>query len=131
MGGRPRSFSPRKTSASADAAREQQFRESSCNSPREKVSSAAGLGTSNPSRPVEIDSVKLRAAPNFQGADNVERESNAYVQHEVSTGQVPDSALQNNVVDQPVGLGLFDVAAGRLVDNITGPVCNNLGIEGG
>ena len=39
----------------------------------------AGLGTLNPSRPVEIDSVKLGVAPNFQGADNVERESNAYV----------------------------------------------------
>ena len=79
MGGRPRSFSPRKPSASADAAREQQFGESSCNSPEEKISLAAGLGTSNPSRPVEIDSVKLGAAPNFQGADNVERESTAYV----------------------------------------------------
>ena len=61
----------------------------------------------------------------------MERESNAYMQHEVSTGLVPDSALQNNVVDQPARLGLFDVAAGGLVDNITGPICNNLGIEGG
>ena len=59
--------------------REQQFRESSCNSPKEKISPAAGLGTSNPSKPVEIDSVKLGAAPNFQGADNVESESNAYM----------------------------------------------------
>ena len=49
----------------------------------------------------------------------------------MSTGLVPVSALQNNVVDQPAGLGLFDVAAGGLVDNITGPICNNLGIEGG
>ena len=90
----------------------------------------AGLGTSNPSRPVEIDSVKLGVAPNFQGADNVERESNAYVQHEVSTGLVPDLALQNNVVDQPAGLGLFNMAVGGLVDNITGPVYNNLGRGG-
>ena len=130
MGGRPRSFSPRKTGASADAVRGQQFRESSCNSLKEKISPVAGLGTSNPSRPVEIDSVKLGVAPNFQGANNVERESNAYVQHEVSTGLVPDSALQNNVVDQPAGLGLFNVAVGGLVDNITGPVYNNLGREG-
>ena len=50
---------------------------------------------------------------------------------EVSTGLVPDSALQNNAVDQPAGFGLFDVAAGGLVDNISRPVCNNLGIEGG
>ena len=49
----------------------------------------------------------------------------------VSTGLVHDSALQNNAVDQPAGFGLFDVAAGGLVDNITRPVCNNLGIEGG
>ena len=35
------------------------------------------------------------------------------------------------MVDQPAGLGLFDVATGGLVDNITRPVCNNLGIEGG
>ena len=35
------------------------------------------------------------------------------------------------MVDQPTGLGLFDVATGGLVDDITGPVCNNLGIEGG
>ena len=35
------------------------------------------------------------------------------------------------MVDQPARLGLFDVAAGGLVDNITGPICNNLGIEGG
>ena len=61
----------------------------------------------------------------------MERESNAYMQHEVSTGLVPDSTLQNNVVDQPARLGLFDVVAGGLVDNITGPICNNLGIEGG
>ena len=60
----------------------------------------------------------------------MERESNAYMQHEVSTGLVPDSTLQNNVVDQPARLGLFDVVAGGLVDNITGPICNNLGIEG-
>ena len=49
----------------------------------------------------------------------------------MSTGLVPVSALQNNVVDQPAGLGLFDAAAGGLVDNITGPICNNFGIEGG
>ena len=35
------------------------------------------------------------------------------------------------MVDQPAGLGLFDVAASGLVDNITGLVYNNLGIEGG
>ena len=50
---------------------------------------------------------------------------------EASTGLDPNSALQNNVVDQPAGLGLFDVAAGGLVDNISRPICNNLGIEGG
>ena len=50
---------------------------------------------------------------------------------EASTGLDPNSALQNNVVDQPAGLGLFDVVAGGLVDNISRPVCNNLGIEGG
>ena len=61
----------------------------------------------------------------------MERESNAYMQHEVSIGLVPDSALQNNVVDQPSGLGLFNVAAGGLVDNITGLVYNNLGREEG
>ena len=61
----------------------------------------------------------------------MERESNAYVQHEISTGLVLDSALQNNVVDQPARLGLLDVVVGGLVDNITRPVCNNLGIEGG
>ena len=53
------------------------------------------------------------------------------MQHEVSNGQILYSALQNNVVDQPAGLGLFDVAAGGLVDNISRPICNNLGIEGG
>ena len=61
----------------------------------------------------------------------MERESNAYVQHEISTGLVLDSALQNNVVDQPARLGLLDVVVGGLVDNITRPVCNNLGREGG
>ena len=86
MGGWPRSFSPRKTSTSAGAAREQQFGESTCNSPSERVSLAASLKITNPSRPVEIDSVTLRAAPIFQGVDNVEKESNAYVQHEVSNG---------------------------------------------
>ena len=35
------------------------------------------------------------------------------------------------MVDQPAGLGLFDVAVSGLVDNITGLVYNNLGIEGG
>ena len=61
----------------------------------------------------------------------MERESNAYVQHEISTGLVLDSALQNNMVDQPARLGLLDVVVGGLVDNITRPVCNNLGREGG
>ena len=63
MRGRPRSFSPRQTSASASAAREQQFEKSTCNSPREMVSPAASLETINPSRLVDIDSVILGAAP--------------------------------------------------------------------
>ena len=86
MGGQPRSFSPRKTGASAGAAREQQFGKSTCNSPREMVSLVAGLETTNPSRPVEIDSIILGAAPIFQGVDNVEKENHAYVQHEDSSG---------------------------------------------
>jgi len=44
---------------------------------------------------------------------------------------MPNSALQNNVVDQPAGLDSVDVAAGRLVDEISGPVCKNLKIEEG
>ena len=50
------------------------------------VSPAAGLETTNPSRPIEIDTVILGAAPIFQGFDNVEKESHGYVQHEDFNG---------------------------------------------
>ena len=44
---------------------------------------------------------------------------------------MPDSALQNNVVDQLAGLDSVDVVAGRLVDEISGLVCKNLKTEEG
>nr|POF27313.1 hypothetical protein CFP56_25569 [Quercus suber] len=126
MGGHPRSFSPRNTGASAGAAREQRFEESTSNNPREMVSLAAGLENTNPSRAVEIDSVILGAAPIFHEVDNVEKESHAYVQHKDSSGQIPDLALQNNMVEQSTRLESFDVAMGGLVDEVSGPVCNRL-----
>ena len=46
----------------------------------------AGLETTNPSRPGEINFVTLGAAPIFQEADNVEKENYAYMQHEDSSG---------------------------------------------
>ena len=122
MGGRSRSFSPRKTGASAGMTREQQFEESTCNSPREMVSPAMGLETPKPSSPVDIDSVILGTAPIIQGVDNVEKDDHCYVQHEDSSGKLPSSALQNNRVEQPAGLDLVNVAACGLFDESGGLV---------
>lgn len=126
IGGRPRSFSPRNTDASVGVAREQGFEESTSHCPREMASLAAGLETTNPSRPVEMDSVLLGAAPIFQDVNNVDKESQAYVQHENYSGQIPVSALQDNVVEQPAGLDLVDVATSELVDEVSGSDCHRL-----
>ncbi|KAF3959813.1 hypothetical protein CMV_015412 [Castanea mollissima] len=116
MGGRPTFFSSRNTGDGEGTAREQGFGESSCNSPREMAIPAADVGNTNPSRLIEIESENLGVAPIIQEADKVEMESQDYVLHEISSGVIPDSALKDNVVEQPAGLGLIEVATCELAD---------------
>ena len=61
----------------------------------------------------------------------MEKENHGYVQHEDSSGQLPDSALQNNRVEQPAGLDSVNVTACGLVDESSGPIYNNLKTEEG
>ena len=125
-GGRPRSFSPRNTDTSTGAAREQGFEESTSNGPREMASPAADLETTNPSRSVEMDSIILGVVSLFQDVNDVDKESFAYMQHENCSGQIPDSVLKDNAVEQPASLELIDVATGELVTEVNGLDCHGV-----
>ncbi|KAK7840922.1 hypothetical protein CFP56_016124 [Quercus suber] len=126
-GGRTRSFSPRNTSGSAGAAKEQKSEESTNYSPMQETFPAAGAEGTNPSKQVEGESENLGKLPSFQEGVNVELGGSEDVQNEntlqLVSGPVcegTDVEQMREVTGQPAGVELIEVATGKNKEEVLG-----------
>ena len=102
-------------------------RESTNYSLMQKTSSAAGLESTNPSKPTEVGSKILGDLPIFQEGDNVDREGKSYIQEGNSPRMVtgPDFKGVNmeqmrEMIVQPSRLELNDGAKCKPAERVLG-----------
>lgn len=92
-----------------------------------------GLESTNPSKMIEVGSEILGDLPIFQEGDNVDREGKSYVQEGNSPRMVTGSDFKGADVEQtremivqPFGSEVNDVAKGRPAEGVLGSECSRM-----